>query len=186
MNRSSLDKLISSAGLIVAVVLLAASGGLFYAHAFIHNQVHDQLAAQRITFPAKESESLNALPAADKDAVSPYAGMQLTNGKQAKVFADNYIAVHLQKIGGGKTYAQLSAASLADPSNTQLAAQVNTVFKGETLRGLLLNAYAFDTMATVAYIAAIGALAASAVLFILVILGFNHARYAKKTSKKRK
>ena len=71
-------------------------------------------------------------------------------------------------------------------SYTQLAAQVNTVFKGETLRGLLLNAYAFDTMATVAYIAAIGALAASAVLFILVILGFNHARYAKKTSKKRK
>lgn len=186
MNRSTLDKLISSAGLVVATVLLAATGGLLFAHSFIHSQVHDQLAAEKITFPAATSESLNALPAADKTEVSKYAGQQLLNGKQAKVFADNYIAVHLKSIGGGKTYSELSAASLANPSDTKLAAQVQTVFRGETLRGLLLNAYAFDTMASVAYIAAVISLAASAILFILVILGFNHALRMEKTAPRKR
>jgi len=186
MKRKTLDKLISSTGLIIAVVLFIAAGGLLFAYTFIHTQVHDQLASEKIMFPADDSAALNALTGTDKDAVSKYAGQQVLTGAQAKVFADNYIAVHLKKIGGGKTYSELSSASLANPSDAKLAGQVQTVFRGETLRGLLLNAYAFDTMATVAYIAAIGALAASAVLFILVILGFNHARYAKKTSKKRK
>lgn len=186
MNRSALDKLISSTGLIVAIALLAASAGLWYAHSFIHSEVHNQLSAQKIIFPAAGSKQLDALPAKDKDQVSKYAGQQLTNGAQAKVFADNYIAVHLQNIGGGKTYAELSSASLADPDNAKLAGQVNTVFRGETLRGMLLNAYAFDTMATVANIAAYGAFAASILLFILAALGFNHAKQVQTSTKKRK
>lgn len=186
MNRSTLDKLISTTGLVVAVVLLAASGGLFFAHSFIHTQVHDQLAAEKITFPAANSKSLNALPATDKALVSEYAGQQLLTGKQAKVFADNYIAVHLKEIGGGKTYAELSSASLANPSDTKLAAQVQTVFRGETLRGLLLNAYAFDTMAMVANIAAWVALAAAIVLLVLAKLGFSHAKRVATPAKKRK
>lgn len=181
MNRSTLDKLISWTGLVVAVVLLAASGALFYAHTFIHSQVHDQLAAEKITFPAAGSAALNSLPAADRTAVGNYAGQQLVNGAQAKVFADHYIAVHLKKIGGGKTYAQLSAASIADPTNAALAGKVQTVFRGETLRGLLLNAYAFDTMAMVANIAAAGALIGGVLLLILAALGFGHAKRAKKT-----
>lgn len=180
MNRSTLDKLISSTGAVIAVVLLLASGVLFYTHHFIHSQVYNQLAAEKITFPAGGSTALTSLPTSDRDQVSKYAAQQLTTGAQAKVFADNYIAVHLREIGGGKTYAELSAASLADPSNTKLAGQVQTVFRGETLRGLLLNAYAFDTMATVAYFAAIGALGASAVLAVLVALGFWHAGKVKK------
>src|ERR1044072_8109044 len=144
MNRSTLDKLISSMGLLVALVLLAVAGGLAYAHTFVHKQVHDQLAAQKITFPAPGSKSLNALPDADKTEVAKYAGQQLVTGAQAKVFADHYIAVHLKGIGGGKTYAELSAASMASPSDTVLAEKVQTVFRGETLRGMLLNAYAFD------------------------------------------
>ena len=55
MNRAILDKLISSTGLIVAVVLLAGGGGLAYAHDFIHSQVRTQLAAEKITFPAAGS-----------------------------------------------------------------------------------------------------------------------------------
>jgi len=179
MNRSTLDKLISSTGLLVAIVLIAASGALFYAHGFIHTQVVNQLSAEKIYFPAAGSSSLTALPAADKDAMTQYAGQQLTTGAQAKVWADDFIAVHLQKIGGGMTYAQLSAQSMADPSNTMLAKQVQTVFQGETLRGLLLNAYAFDTMATVAYMAALGALAAGVVLLILAALGFYHSGRVK-------
>ena len=179
MNRSTLDKLISSTGLIVAIILFAAAGGLFYAHNFVHTQVRSQLSAERITFPAAGSAGLTALPATDQTAVGKYAGQQLLNGAQAKVFADNYIAVHLQKIGGGKTYAELSTASLADPNNAALAAQVQTVFRGETLRGLLLNAYAFDTMATVANFAALGAVAGGIVLLILAALGFRHAGIVK-------
>lgn len=183
MNRSTLDRLISSTGLIIALVLLAASGALFYAHSFIHTQVHNQLAAEKITFPAAGSKSLMALPADDQAQVAKYAGQQLLTGVQAKVFADNYIAVHIGKIGGGKTYSELSAASIADPANTALVGQVQTVFRGETLRGLLLNAYAFDTMAMVANLAAVGALAASALLFILSALGFYHSGRVKNKRK---
>lgn len=175
MNRSFLDKVLSSAGLVVAVVLFGAAVGLQYTHVFVHGQVRDQLAAQKINFPKTGSAELNALPAADKEEVSEFAGQQLLNGRQAKVFADNYIAVHLTKIGGGKTYSELSAASLTDPTNAKLAGQVQTVFRGETLRGLLLNAYAFDTMAVVAGYAAIVSLVGAFIMLALSLLGYVHA-----------
>jgi len=178
MNRSTLDKLISSAGLLVAVVLLAASAALFWTHSFVHGQVHDQLAAEKINFPEAGTESITSLPADDQSKVAQYAGQQLLTGAQAEVFADHFIGVHLKAIGGGKTYAELSSAALADPTNTKLAGQVQTVFRGETLHGLLLNAYAFDTMAVVANYAGMGALAAGAVLLILSVLGFWHAGLA--------
>lgn len=186
MDRSTLDKLISTTGLIVVVVLLAASGGLFFAHSFIHGQVREQLAAQKIMFPAADSESLAALPEADKKAITPYAGQQLTTGAQAKAFANHYINAHLKSIGGGKTYAELSTESRANPSDAALKAKVDTVFKGETLRGMLLNAYAFDTMATVANLAAYGALVAGFVLLLLAALGFHHAGAVKRAVKKRR
>jgi hypothetical protein len=106
----------------------------------------------------------------------PYGGQQLTTGTQAEVYADHFIANHLKTIGGGKTYAQLSAEAIAQPANATLAAQVNTVFKGETLRGLLLNAYAFGTMGTIAGIAGIAAFTAAAVTLVLGSLGLMHAR----------
>lgn len=185
MNRSTIDKLISSTGLVIAVVLLGAAGGLFYAYGFIHSQVHDQLSEQKITFPEASSSSIAALNTEDAQAVSKYAGQQLLTGDQAKVYANNYIGEHLSKIAAGKTYAELSAESLANPSDQKLAGQVQTMFRGETLRGLLLNAYAFDTMAMVARIAAFGALIASAVLLVLAILGFSHAGLTTKTKKRR-
>jgi len=186
MNRSTLDKLISSTGLLIAILLLAASGGLFYAHNFVHTQVHDQLAQQKIMFPEANSKALNALPDTDKRMVSTYAGQQLVTGAQAKVFADNYIAVHLKKSAGGKTYAEASSAALENPSDTKLAGQVQLLFRGETLRGMLLNAYAFDTMAMVAKYAAIVSLIGGILLFILAALGFRHAKTAKVQTKKRK
>ncbi|HXH26573.1 MAG TPA: hypothetical protein VNG90_01625 [Candidatus Acidoferrum sp.] len=183
MNRSTLDKLISTTGLIIAIVLLMASGGLYYAYTFIHSQVHDQLAAEKINFPAAGSAGLNALPDSDRTLVNQYAGQQLLTGAQAEVFADHYIAVHLKGIGAGQTYSELSAASLQDPTNTALAAKVQTAFRGETLRGLLLNAYAFDTMAMVANMASLCALVAGGLLMILAALGFYHAGRVKPRKK---
>jgi hypothetical protein len=180
MNRSMLDKLISSMGVLVAVVLLAGSCTLFWAHSFIHSQVNSQLAAEKITFPPTGSLGITSLPKADQPKVSAYAGEQLLTGAQAKVFADDYIAVHLKEIGGGKTYSELSTAALADPTNQVLAGRVQTVFRGETLRGLLLNAYAFDTMAVIAGYAAFGALAAGIILLFLAVLGFQHAKHTKR------
>jgi hypothetical protein len=105
-----------------------------------------------------------------------YGGQQLTTGAQAQVYADHFIAVHLKAIADGKTYAQLSTAAKADPTNTVLAGQVATVFKGETLRGLLLNAYAFGTMATIALIAAIAVFVAAGLMLVLSALGMVHIR----------
>lgn len=188
MDRSTIDKLISWTGVVVSITLLAASGGLFWAHRFIHNQVHDQLSAQRISFPEAGSKQIVSLPTSDQKAVNKYAGQQLLTGAQAEVFADHYIAVHLDEAGGGKTYSELSAASLANPSDSKLATQAQVAFKGETLRGLLLNAYAFDTMAVLAGYAAAGAAAAGALLFVLALMGFAHASYAGRSgsSKKRR
>ena len=135
--------------------------------------MHTQLAAQQIYFPAANSP---AVAAPEFAAMRQYGGQQLTTGAQAEVYADHFIANHLKVIGGGKTYSQLSAEAIAQPKNAALAAQVATVFKGETLRGLLLNAYAFGTMGTIAGIAAIGAFIAAAVMLVLSGLGLLHAR----------
>jgi hypothetical protein len=177
MRRKTFDALATMAGLVLAVVLLVGGGLLLWGHNFVSDQVHTQLAAQQIYFPPAGNEAITSLPAADAKAMSAYAGQQLVTGQQAEVWADHFIAVHLKEIGGGKTYAQLSSASLANPKNAALAAQVQTVFRGETLRGLLLNAYAFGKMAQIMLIAAIAAFAGAGFLLILSIFGFAHLRH---------
>jgi hypothetical protein len=174
MRRRTFDALVSAAGLVLAVALLIGGGLLLWGHSFVTNEVHSQLAAQKIVFPTKGSPELKALPASDAAAMSQYAGQLMTTGAQAETYADHFIAVHLMKIGGGKTYSQLSAASLAQPNNAALAGQVQTVFRGETLRGMLLNAYGFWKMGQIMFIGAIVAFAAAGVLLILSILGFVH------------
>ena len=173
MKRRTFDILMAAAGLFLAVTLIFAGVMLTWAHTFIGNEVHTQLAAQQIYFPAANSK---AVAAPEFAAMRQYGGQQLTTGAQAEVYADHFIANHLKAIGGGKTYAQLSAEAIAQPKNTVLAGEVATVFKGETLRGLLLNAYAFGTMGTIAGIAAIAAFIAGAVMLVLSGLGLMHAR----------
>lgn len=174
MNRKSLDKLVSAVGLVVATVLAVAGALLTWAHVYVHNEVHDQLAAQRIFFPEPGSDALKS------DKIGPYlnkyAGQQLTTGAQAKAFADHYIAVHLDESTGGMTYSELSTKSRQNPQDEQLAQQVQIAFRGETLRGMLLNAYAFDTMAQVALFGAFAAFGGAVVLYVLAALGFVHAR----------
>jgi hypothetical protein len=175
VRRITFDILMATAGLFLAVTLIASGSLLLWAHNFIGNEVHTQLATQQIFFPAANSK---AVAAPEFAAMRQYGGQQLTTGAQAEVYADHFIANHLKAIGGGKTYAQLSAEAIAQPKNATLAAEVATVFKGETLRGLLLNAYAFGTMGMIAGIAAIAAFIAAAVMLILSGLGLVHARRA--------
>ena len=182
MNRSLLDRLVSAVGAVLGVVLLAGAGLLFYAHGYVHGQVSDQLTQQQIVFPAAGSKGLTSLPPADQAAIAPYAGQTMETGAQAEAFADHYIKVHLAEVAGGQTYSQVSAKALANPSDQQLAGQVQTLFRGETLRGLLLNAYAFDTMASVALVAAWICLVAGVVLLVLAVLGVLHARRALATA----
>jgi hypothetical protein len=182
MTRSVIDRLVSITGAIMGVVLLAAAALLFFAHGYVHDQVTSQLKEQQITFPAAGSQGLTSLPAKDQKEIAQYAGQTMTNGAQAKAFADHYIKVHLGEIAGGQTYSQVSAKSLASPDDQKLAGQVQTLFRGETLRGLLLNAYAFDTMATVALIAAWIAAGAGALLILLALLGLRHAATAAVTT----
>ena len=170
MKRRTFDILMATAGLFLALTLFAAGGLLTWAHSFIGNEVHTQLAAQQIYFPPANSA---AVAAPEFAAMRQYGGQQLTTGAQAEVYADHFIANHLKVIGGGKTYSQLSALAIAQPNNAKLAAQVATVFKGETLRGLLLNAYAFGTMGMIAGIAAIAAFIAGAVMLVLSGLGLR-------------
>jgi hypothetical protein len=174
MRRRTFDVLMTTSGLLVAAILVVAGGLLTWAHVFVNDQVTSQLNSQQIYFPTQGSAAL-----ASKDIkpfLSKYAGQQLTTGEQAKTYANHFIAVHVKEMTGGKTYAQVSAASIASPKNAQLADLVNTVFKGETLRGLLLNAYAFWEMGQIALYAAIATFVGAALMLLLSLLGFAHLR----------
>ena len=174
MRRRTFDALASVGGLILAVVLLVAGGLLLWGHSFASNQVTSQLSAQKIVFPTTSNPEFKALPPANAAAMGQYAGQTMTTGAQAKVYADNFIAFHLSKMGG--TYAQLSAKSLAQPTNTKLAALVDVVFKGTTLRSMLLTAYAFWQISVIALWGAIVSFIGGGLLLILSILGFIHSR----------
>ena len=177
--RATLDKLISWTGLLLAVVLIVAGGLLTWASSFIGDQVHDQLAMQGITMPAKDSLETKA----QHDALDKYAGQQLTTGPQAKAFADQYILVHMNSASDGRTYEevsgefiQLSDEEKASPDGQALGQLRQTLFMGDTLRGLLLYGYAFATIGTIAGIAAIVSFGGAALLLVLVALGLWHAR----------
>ena len=176
MRRRTFDTLATMAGVVLAVVLAIGGGLLLWGHSVISNDVHSQLAAQKIVFPPANSAPIKELPAADAAAMNQYGGQLMTTGAQAETYANHFIAVHLSKIGGGQTYSQLSAKSLAQPKNTALAQQVQTIFRGETLRGLLLNAYGWWQMGQIMLISAFVAFGAAVVFLVLSGLGFWHLR----------
>jgi hypothetical protein len=156
MRRFSTRTLLAIASAALAAMLLAVGGLLLWGSAYVHNTVQGQLASQQITFPpaaafahpkAGGEITPNMIP-----SVSQYAGQQLLTGQQAEAYADHFIAQHITDMTRGKTYAQLSAAAQAQPNNTQLANQVSTVFKGETLRSMLLNAYGWWKVSQITYV----------------------------------
>ena len=157
MRRNS-HSLLAAASAALAAVLLIAGGlllglGLRAQHrAGPARRPADHLpAAAAFAHPKAGTEiTPNMIP-----SVSQYAGQQLLTGQQAEAYADHFIAQHIADMSGGKTYSQLSAASLAQPGNTQLAGPVATVFKGETLRSMLLNAYGWWKVSQITYIVAL-------------------------------
>jgi len=176
MRRKTFDALATMAGVVLAVVLAIGGGLLLWGHSVVSNDVHNQLAAQKIVFPTASSPEIKALPAPDATAMKAYSGQLMTTGAQAQTYADHFIAVHLKEIGGGKTYSQLSAAAMAQPKNAGLAAQVAAIFKGTTLRGMLLNAYGWWQMGQIMLVSAFVAFGAAGLFLILSGLGFWHLR----------
>jgi hypothetical protein len=176
MRRRTFDALVSAAGLLLVAVLIVAGVLLTWGHNYANNQVTSQLAAQKIVFPTKANPEFKALPKADQAIMGQYAGQSMTTGAQAEAYANHFIAYHLSLIGGGKTYSQLSAESLAHPTNAVLAGEVQTVFRGTTLRSMLLEAYGFWTFGQIALISAIAAYAAAGLMLILSVFGLVHLR----------
>jgi hypothetical protein len=184
--RSAFDKLISWTGLALAAVLLAAGGLLLWANVFIGNQVHDQLTMQDITMPS--GDALTSLPAADQKALEPYAGSKMDTGPEAKAYADHYILVHMNEASDNQTYSQVSGqyVAMTDEQKASTEGQAlgqlrQTLFMGNTLRGLLLYGYAFATIGTIAGIAAIVSFGGAVLLLVLFAFGLWHARRAEQT-----
>ena len=178
MRRRTFDAMLATGGLIIAAVLVAAGGLLTWAHAFVSDQVTTQLSAQQIYFPPKGDATADPKIG---PYLNQYAGQQLTTGVQAKAYADHFIAVHIEEMTGGLTYAQLSSKAMANPDDQKLAGMVATVFKGETLRGLLLNSYAFWQMGQIALYGAIAASVGAGLMLVLSLLGFAHLRRVPET-----
>jgi hypothetical protein len=197
MKRRTLDILFSAGGLVLAVLLLVVGIVLTSNANFARNYVTTQLSEQHITFSSVDKLSDQEKKSA---CLVQYAGQALTTGKQAECYANEFIGDHLKTIGGGKTYADLGApqsalqaqVTAAQKSNdpnladlqkqlTALSAQRDTLFKGETLRGLLLTSYGFSVFGDKAGQAALVAYLAALLLALLSIAGFVHALVVPKS-----
>jgi hypothetical protein len=180
MKRRIFDTLASTGGAVLIVVLLIAGGLLTWGHSFVNSNVHNQLARQDITFPAQaafaHAKAGTEITPSMIPSVSQYAGQPLTTGAQAEVYADDFIAVHLSEMPLGGVYSKISAAALAKPNDASLKALEQTSFQGTTLRGLLLEAYAFSEIGLIMLWGAIASFILAAILAVLTVLGFRHAR----------
>jgi hypothetical protein len=191
MNRKSFDKIASVIGLLLAGFLIVIGGILQYGGNFATDQVAMQLEPQAITIPAENGD-----PKATDDVKKFFADngeKVMATGKQAQMYADHYIGFHMAEM---PTYAAASGANraaagalAADPTNVELqtaarqaSGMVETVFKGETLRGMLLNAYAFGTLGQIAMVASYVSFAGGLIFLILALLGFAHLRRADTDS----
>jgi hypothetical protein len=192
MRRNSFDKLLGTVGIVLGVFLLALGGLTLWGSTYIHNQVTNQLSAQKIYFPPAAAF---AHPKAGTEitpsmipSVSQYAGQQMLTGQQAESYANNFIAVHLQEIGGGKTYSQLSTEAMAlSPTSKQYAAvegQVQTVFRGDTLRSMLLNAFSWWKVSQIAFIVSLVSFGLGAIALLGGFLGFAWSGLASEAQKK--
>ena len=189
LPRRTIDKVLVGFGLIAAIVFAAAGGLLTWGANFANDYVYDELSSQNVFFPDEAS-----LEEEGRDDLVEYADEQVTTGPEAEAYA-GYIGGHLEDIAGGLTYAEIddrgaaqavveaeesgaSEAEIADLQATadELRGQRDSLFRGETLRGLLLSSYAWSTMGRIAGIAAVVAFAGAAVTIALVVAGVVHLR----------
>jgi hypothetical protein len=194
MQRRTLDVMFSVGGLIVAGLLLVMGVVLTSNANFAKDYTRDQLSAQQISFKAADK-----LTAEEKKAAClvEYAGQRLTSGAQAECYANEYIGLHVKSTAAGRTYAsqgdyinglkaELATAQKATPPdqakitdlNTQITtatAARETLFKGETLRGLLLTSYGFSVFGVKGAQGATVAFVISGLMLLLSLAGLYHA-----------
>lgn len=176
-ERRAIDKVFILLGVMATLALLAAGTLGLVGWRFATTEVKNELSAQKVYFPQKGDPSFSA---AEYPTLQKYAGQIVDNGPKAKAYANDFIGHHLQKIAGGKTYAEISTAAMANPKDAKLQAQKATLFQGETLRGLLLgDGYAYWTFGMIAFYAALTAFAGAVIMAILVLLGLGHLRRLK-------
>ena len=184
MKRRTADKLVSFVGLGFAALLLIFGGLLNFGAGFANDSVQSQLENQNIAFPIEAG-----LPAETKDQLLKWAGKQVVNGEMARDYSDLYIWEHMKAsatavMGKPATYSEVSAEYMsavrggsADAERTQKLAELrDTLFMGNTLRGMLLEAYAFGTMGVIAGYGAIAALVGGLVMLLLSFAGLLHIR----------
>ena len=197
VRRRTIDKIMIGIGVVATGAFVVAGSLLAYGANFSDDYVHDELSSQNISFP--DAESLNGEGRAD---LVKYAGEQVTTGPQAEAYA-SFIDGHLEGIADGQTFADLGAVERAaneavteavdngQPQATVdelqakadgVTAQRDSLFRGETLRGLLLTAFAWSTVGMIAGYAAIGAFIAAAMMAVLTVLGFVHLRRTHATT----
>ncbi len=180
MKRRTFDLLLSITGFVLAGVLLLAGGLLQWGAGFASGTVHDQLVAQQIAFPPAAAMADDCLK-----PLASWAGKTVDSADAAQSYAA-MIHCHMQAafVGMGlpqtSTYSSLSTAARGtDATSAQgktLAAAVDLAFKGESLRSILLTAYAFGTIGAVAAIAAYVAYGLGLILLILAILGIMNRK----------
>ena len=176
MDRSGWDRIVSSAGAVLAVILLVLGGAAIYGGNFGQDNVRDRLAPQNISFPPAE-----AMTPEERAEIGEFAGAKVDTGVEAEAFS-RYIGGHLVGINEGATYSETSAAAREEGLDPDVAADLqvkaDTLFKGESLRAMLLNAYGWWTVSTIAIYAGYAMVIAGLFLGILAFLGFRHARRA--------
>ena len=167
-------------GSILFLVLTVGGGLLLWGSNFAGTMVHNQLKEQKISFPAKGSPGFDAK---EFPGLQRYAGQAVDNGPKAKAYADQYIRVHLSQVAAGKTYSEVSALSRANPKSDVLAGQVQTLFRGETLRGLLLYAWGWSVVGMIAFWTGLAALLGAIAVFGALAIGFlMHEQETKRRS----
>ena len=173
MKRKTFDKIVTSLGAGLTVFLIVIAGLVNWGASFASDSVTSQLKAQEITMPATTG---NAAESADVTAYfKSHGGKLMTTGKDAQMYADHYIGFHMSKM---PTYNEATALARAASPDKKAAADatVETVFKGNMLRGTLLTAYAFGTLGQLASYGAMAALVGAFLMFIFTILGVVHIR----------
>jgi hypothetical protein len=185
MKRKTFDKIVTSVGAGLTVFLFVVAALANWGASFASDSVSSQLKAQLITLPA---ETGNPDEAADVTAYfKAHGGKMMTTGKDAQMYADHYIAFHMSHMptyNDASTANRAAAAALAaNPNDPTVkadaaakAATVETVFKGNMLRGTLLTAYAFGTLGMLAGYGAIAALLGGLLMLVLTIAGVIHLR----------
>jgi hypothetical protein len=197
LKRRTIDSVLIGFGVVAMAAFAIAGGLLTWGNSFASDYVTKELSSQNITFPSAE-----ALTEDGRTDLVEFADQRLDTGKEAEAYA-SFINGHLEGIAGGATYADLGAVESAAKADVKAAVEAgdsqakvdelqakadgvtgqrNTLFKGETLRGLLLSAYAWSTVGMIAGIAAIGAFIAAAIMLVLVGLGMVHHRRTPKTA----